>query len=83
MSFGKHFGILVENFGEMLEILKTFLKYFHRPDILKLFCGIVKIFSQNLLKTLKKCRRSKFWINSGKIMEKRRGNFKKLILRKL
>ncbi len=66
-----YFGILAENFGEMLEILIT----------LKLFCGIVRIFSRNLLETSKKCRKSKFWINSGNIMEKHLGNFKLLILR--
>ncbi len=44
---------------------------------------LLRIFSRNLLKTSKKCRKSKFCINFGKIMEKHRGNFKLLILRKL
>ncbi len=50
---------------------------------MKLFCGIVRIFSRNLLETSKKCRKSKFLFNSRKIMEKHRGDFKLLILRKL
>ncbi len=47
------------------------------------FVEIFRISSRNLLKTSKKCRKNKFWINSEKIMEKHRGNFKLLILRKL
>ncbi len=60
----------------MLEILRTFLKYFEIIlwNCLEYFHEIWK---------LKKCRKSKFWINSGKIMEKHRGNFKLLILQKL
>ncbi len=59
----------------MLEILRTFLRYF---EIILWNC----LFS-HLLKTSKKYRKSKFWINSRKIMEKYRANFKLLILRKL
>ncbi len=47
------------------------------------FMELFRIFSRNFPKTSKKCRKSKLWINSGKIMEKHRGNFKLLILRKL
>ncbi len=44
---------------------------------------LFRIFSGYHLKTSNKCRKSKFWINSGKIMEKHWGNFKLLILQKL
>ncbi len=47
------------------------------------FVELFRIFSRSLLKTSKKCRKSKFWINSGKIMEKHWGNFKLLLSRKL
>ncbi len=47
------------------------------------FVELFRIFLQNLPKTSKKCSKSKFWIISGKIMEKNRCNFKLLILRNL
>ncbi len=46
------------------------------------FVELFRILSRNM-KTSKKCWKSKFWINSEKIMEKHSGNFKLLILRKL
>ncbi len=53
----------VRNFENIFEI---FLNY---------FVELFRIFSRNLQKTAKKCRKSKFWINSGKIMEKYRSQF--------
>ncbi len=73
-----YFGILAENFGEMLEISRTFLKYF---ELILRNC--LEYFDEIFLQTSKKCSKSKFWINSGKIMEKHRGNIKLFILRKL
>ncbi len=65
---------LWRNVGNFENISEIFWNY---------FVELFRIFSRNLLKTSKKCRKSKFWINSGKIMEKHRDNFKLLILRKL
>ncbi len=64
---------LWRNVRNFENIFKIFWNYF-----VKLF----RIFSRNL-KTSKKCRKSKFWINSEKIIKKHRGNFKLLILWKL
>ncbi len=46
------------------------------------FVELFRIFSRNL-KTSRTCRKNKFWINSGKIMEKHRDRFELLILREL
>ncbi len=73
-----YFGILTENFGEMLEILRIFLRYFEI-----ILCNCLKYFHEISWKLRKKSRKSKFWINSGKIMKKHRGNFELVILRKL
>ncbi len=62
------------NVGNLKNIFEIFWNY---------FAELFRISSQNLLKTSKKCRKSKFWINSGKIMEKHRSNFNLLILWKL
>ncbi len=63
-----------ENFGEMLEILRTFLRYF---EIILWNC--LEYFHE-IWKLQKKCRTSKFWINFGKIVEEHPGNFKLLTL---
>ncbi len=60
----------------------VFSTYFDVFFFLFPFNSNIGIFSRNL-KTSKKYRKSKFWINSKKIMEKHRGNFKLLILGKL
>ncbi len=59
------------NFENIFEIFKNY------------FVELFRIFSRNLVKPSKKFRKSKFSINSGKIMENYRGNLKLLILRKL
>ncbi len=73
-----YFGILAENFGEMLEILRIFLRYFE--IILK---NCLEYFHEISWTLQKKCRKSKFSIKFWKIMEKHPGNFKLLILQKL
>ncbi len=75
-----NFGIFAENFDEMLEVLRTLLRYFE--NILWKWLEYFYEISWKLQKKEEKLH-SKFWINSGKITEKHRGNFKLLILRKL
>ncbi len=62
---------LQRNVGNFENIFKIFWNY---------FVELFRIFSWNLLKTLKKSGKSKFWILENC---KHRGNFKLLILRKL
>ncbi len=50
---------------------------------MKLLCGSVQNIFTKSPENFKKCRKSKFWINFRKMMEKHRGNFKLLILWKL
>ncbi len=79
MSFGKH---ILEYLTKTLEKCWKFWENFW--NILILFCGIVQnIFTKSPENFKKKCRKSKFWINSGKIMGEHQGNCKLLILRKL